>query len=522
MNRIEYYAKLDRYHLEHASTKGTTRDEHNYFMRIGEPGKYRYFYSKAEWDAYQEGEARNKYEANKKKIENNSNLKLYNVTTEQRNTYNKNRDAANNSEADRWTKVKTDNIKKEATEKAKAEASSNFKLSPEDLLKLKAQNLEDNKYMTNEQSAQVKKELHEAEQKKNYEKNKAASENSEADRWAAQKKQREHKEAITRAKKETAERKRKAENQAAWDERMSDIKQNIAKRKAKRKADEKTRQEQEAIKEEQARMEEEKKQREMAEKVVTKEEEYHRQKDRESKDAMESRRNIINNFRDKSLEEIEKSGKKLHQELADVLAGKLTEFDESNPLYERLEEKLKKIDPNYADYKKSLKEYLEPTDLKVTTKYYKDRFDKAEEALNQVAEDLKKEIADTKFNDIEQGKTYLQKENDKYIEAKNKKVSEDIIKAKNELEKVYEGDSNTFKLDPALMKVLNSKIWEIDDDYDGDLVDYIEPNLFGKFWKEDTAYNMVKDILDEMEQELNEDKVNKRYTEYINEIKKSL
>ena len=177
---------------------------------------------------------------------------------------------------------------------------------------------------------------------------------------------------------------------------------------------------------------------------------------------------------------------------------------------------------DYADYKKSLKEYLEPTDLIATTKYYKDRFDKAEEALNQVAEDLKKEIADTKFKDIDQGKTYLQKEKEKYIEAKNKKAKVDIDKAKTDLRKVYDGDSDIFKLDPALMKVLNSKIWEIDNDYDGDLVDYIEPNLFGKFLKEDTAYNMVKDILDEMEQELSEDKVNKRYTEYINEIKKSL
>ena len=73
MNKYEMFDALNDYHkgLSHAKSKlyGVKQDNTRYYNRIGEPGNYRYFYTKAEWDAYQEGEKKAKEEA-KKTIEN--------------------------------------------------------------------------------------------------------------------------------------------------------------------------------------------------------------------------------------------------------------------------------------------------------------------------------------------------------------------------------------------------------------------------------------------------------------------
>jgi len=70
MNKYEMFDALNDYHnnLSHAQSKlyGSKQDNTKYYNRIGKPGEYRYFYTKAEWDAYQEAEARKKYEAEKK------------------------------------------------------------------------------------------------------------------------------------------------------------------------------------------------------------------------------------------------------------------------------------------------------------------------------------------------------------------------------------------------------------------------------------------------------------------------
>ena len=66
MNRHEFYDKLNEYKsLSHSN-------DYKYYNKIDlGNGKTRYFYTKAEWDAYQEGETRNKYEQQKKTIANN-------------------------------------------------------------------------------------------------------------------------------------------------------------------------------------------------------------------------------------------------------------------------------------------------------------------------------------------------------------------------------------------------------------------------------------------------------------------
>ena len=66
MNRHEFYDNLNKYQsLSHSGN-------YKYYNKIDLPdGKSRYFYTKAEWDAYQEGKARNKYEQQKKTIANN-------------------------------------------------------------------------------------------------------------------------------------------------------------------------------------------------------------------------------------------------------------------------------------------------------------------------------------------------------------------------------------------------------------------------------------------------------------------
>lgn len=67
MNIIEFYSKKAKYELEHSSLKGTKRDDANYYMREGQPGNYRYYKTKAEWDAHIEAQKRNAWEAEQKK-----------------------------------------------------------------------------------------------------------------------------------------------------------------------------------------------------------------------------------------------------------------------------------------------------------------------------------------------------------------------------------------------------------------------------------------------------------------------
>ena len=67
MNIIEFYSKKTKYELEHSSLKGTKRDDANYYMREGQPGNYRYYKTKAEWDAHVEAQKRNAWEAEQKK-----------------------------------------------------------------------------------------------------------------------------------------------------------------------------------------------------------------------------------------------------------------------------------------------------------------------------------------------------------------------------------------------------------------------------------------------------------------------
>lgn len=55
MNRLEFYSNLDQYkdYLEHIASPlyGQQRQNTKYYKREGKPGSYRYYYSKAEWDA---------------------------------------------------------------------------------------------------------------------------------------------------------------------------------------------------------------------------------------------------------------------------------------------------------------------------------------------------------------------------------------------------------------------------------------------------------------------------------------
>lgn len=69
MNRLEFYGNLNKYKdkksLEHSA-------DYKYYNKINLPnGTTRYFYTKAEWDAYQDGLGRTKYEQQKKTIANN-------------------------------------------------------------------------------------------------------------------------------------------------------------------------------------------------------------------------------------------------------------------------------------------------------------------------------------------------------------------------------------------------------------------------------------------------------------------
>lgn len=54
MNRYDFYSNLNNKNtlMHHSSLYGKERENVKYYKRIGEPGKYIYFYTKEEWDAY--------------------------------------------------------------------------------------------------------------------------------------------------------------------------------------------------------------------------------------------------------------------------------------------------------------------------------------------------------------------------------------------------------------------------------------------------------------------------------------
>ena len=79
-DRAKFYDSLKKYNaLQHVKSPmyGLQQDEVKYYKREGEPGNYRYYWTKEEWDAH---------------------------VAEQQAQYNKNAQAGQNAEADRWKK----------------------------------------------------------------------------------------------------------------------------------------------------------------------------------------------------------------------------------------------------------------------------------------------------------------------------------------------------------------------------------------------------------------------------------
>jgi hypothetical protein len=112
MNRHEFYDNLNKYKsLSHSS-------DYKYYNKIDlGNGKTRYFYTKAEWDAYQEGEARNKYEQQKKTIANNK------AADEAKAKANQENSTVVKNEAEKKKKQQEETIRKNA----EAERAQNLK-----------------------------------------------------------------------------------------------------------------------------------------------------------------------------------------------------------------------------------------------------------------------------------------------------------------------------------------------------------------------------------------------------------
>lgn len=519
MNRIEFYSRLDHFKSTHLSNEELEHSASNYgkqyYNKIDKyypDGSARYFYTKAEWDAYQEGQARTKYEAEKKKkIENNSNLKLYNVTKEQRENYNKNRDAANNAEEDRWTKVKTDNIKKEATEAATKSLPS-FKLSAEDLLKLKAQNSEDNKYMTKEQSEQNNNNLKDIKQKEQYEKNKAADEakkKAEQDKYAEIRRQNEREALRQKAK-------RKIEEEETKRKGKENLEKALKQREEERAAAKKAQQIEDAkkrIAEREAQAKSAQNMSDMGKKIEAEK----RARDEEIKARVEAKKK----FAEDSKAEINAEYERLKKNIEDVFEGKSDKIDKSNKLYRYFEDFWKQQDDDFAEYKKSMVDYIEPTTVGgIEVMNYPARKNNALKALEAVKNGLDK-LADKGSYEDTQHKTLLSKYKNMEDTKKNLAINGEMANARLAVSKMYTGDSKTLNLNKSLKKQLDNKIKDLDSSYDGDLYNYVSPDLFGKFMKDDDAYSIVKQALDELESDLRSAKeTDEIYGDFIKEVTK--
>lgn len=104
--------------------RGLQKDNAKYYKRIGEPGNYRYFYNKEDWDAYQKEISTKTPNPNSQEL-----ITVVNNMQQKRDNYKKNEEASKH-EGDRWQKKEepkktptpttlTDEDRQELAEKAR-------------------------------------------------------------------------------------------------------------------------------------------------------------------------------------------------------------------------------------------------------------------------------------------------------------------------------------------------------------------------------------------------------------------
>ena len=450
MNRIEYYSKLNKYHLEHAST----RNEHNYYNKIDKyypNGTARYFYTKAEWDAYQEAEARNKYEANKKKTSTTGNAKTSEpvvslVWKDEQN--NKQTNAKQNEGVKNPKDIITEDFAKQM----------DFKFDP-----TKASiTSEDAKKATD--TIQGQELLKGYNNKINYNKNKAAEEamkKAEQERYSKiyaennKPKAKTREEAEREARKREQERIAKAELEASRSpeskalEKAEDElvklkgRQNLAKNRGLDKKENKK--EYDELEKEIAKKEKEVAdwRKKISNKATTGRDaaikEAHEKESKRIEERTKAKEeNITNNYKKVSKEQVKKKTDDLRAEVERVYKGTADNFDKDNFAYKLLESLLRNTVKDFKNYDGDLAKWLEPTNLPFgNAKYYDDRKDIIEAAINKMENTMNSEIDKAKYEDAKDGYTYYDKlmVNSKYNDLKKK--------SKEGLDKLMAADSKS-------------------------------------------------------------------------------
>lgn len=522
MNRIMFYNKLDKYHLAHA-TDEWGKQYYNKLDNYYPSGKARYFYTKEEWDAYQreqQGKAQ-------------------------------------------------DNFKKQ--QEAKKLVSNSKPLSASDILKIKAEEAANNKLKETEELVKQYK------QNENYTKNKEAAEaraKEEKERYSKLHEEnnpspKTREEAEREAIKKEQERIRKADIEAkkrpeikALDQAKDELtklkgKQNLAKNrglddKENKKEYDKLAKEIEAKEKEIASI-----RKKMADETLA-------NRDKEIKEATERQQAYIKaeerrlkaEENAKAKKEAEEQGRKALKELNEkqevinkYKTASNTELDQQytatknlieqcnnskdeiqfkldNLLVDELKTEIASQDPEFiSKWNGDLTNYLQPWND--GWYWFINGHDDsghgkiANDALEKVVNKYKTAIDNTTYDDATNATgTYLEKKKEEYDRQIESDITQDIAKAKLSLIKVHQGDSKKFEINDSLKKILENKLEQIDEKYDGDLYDYIKPYFGLSFLPDNASYQNIEDILNEMEEELKSGKDPYGvYAEYYNNIK---
>lgn len=565
MNRIEFYNKLDK-----AKAK---RDEELYHSEYGDYynklenyygiGKARYFKTKAEWDAYQEGLSREKAKqkqlaekaANKEAERGNdmsgfndwkkqqdaekakkNQYKIYGFSgdksdlEEMRNTYNKNRDAErattgeNRESAQRRSediiKEREDNASKERVN-AKRKLISN-ELNSNKLYNDYKENKKEHQYDEEKRNAMyenlVKQGKLHNQKLSNYEKNKAAGE-AEADREKEKLENQAKQDKIERTKYKGVKNLEKKIKQDALKKWHDEVEKNRAEAEEKKKKEEGLEKWRNDIA--QAKLQKEYNEKQI--KVGNSIEEQKRKEETERKE----RNAKLEQWKEDTKDKVNDISIDIYDNIRRCSKDRSVTFDVDNPYVDLFKERLKQEDP---DFDGDIAAYVRPypghgilglvgNDLALDEKHT----NMAKKVLQDLESDIDKVIDDRTYNEVKYN-DFL--EELKATQEKNrvKGINDEMKNVRSSIESMYNGDSEKLEMDKSLKKVLENKIKELDPEYKrGNLYKYVRPYVLGKWIKDDDSYEIVMKALDELEKELRQaNKNNGVYGEFINKVSKIL
>ena len=539
MNRIEFYNKLDkaRVQLDELRHSGEYGTYYNKIEKYYPDGRARYFQTKAEWDAYQEGLAREKQrqqnEIKRKNAEaanhegdrynkpkGNSDYKVYGFKgdksdiKEMRETYNKNRDAANNSEQDRWNRVKIQNEQKETMEKANKQVMANPKLSQDVLNKISSGVAKEDIQRQIKEAAQDYKntnkpaEFRKENLAKNIHKNAPAAE-AEGEREEARRKgEAEANKKIADNYKQQKETKKKNEEAAKAMEKAEKEKQEKL-RKKNNPVKAKTREEVE---------------REAINKTVAE-----NQKAKEEANKSQNKK-LVEQYTD----ELNKLKGQLNL-IENRKFSQTKDLIDYNKLKKQVEEKenqLKKAKDDLAEERRINAEKIQ-NNRDAAIKENIGREQENYKAQQEYAEKMSK-----MGKSIEEQKRKEAKEREQFAEWKEEnkdKINDMAIEIYDQIRKCAKDRQERFTLDNELVDLFKERLKENDPDFNGDIAAYVRPwaeapefakkNDWG--WFEDEGHaKIAKETLEEVENILDKaiDKVSiedGQYSDYLDKLSKA-